>query len=71
MRGIAGANSHQNAVLVVGVRGLDCVTDVAGVYHALPSNLENNIAFLEASVCSGALRIDVGDNDAGFTCTCN
>jgi hypothetical protein len=34
VRGIAGANSHQNAVLVVGVRGLDSVTDVAGVSHS-------------------------------------
>jgi len=47
VRGIAGANSHQNVVLVIGVRGLDCVTDVAGVRHALPSNLKNNIASLK------------------------
>jgi hypothetical protein len=47
VRGIAGANSHQNAVLVVGVHGVDCVTDVAGVRHALSNNRENNMAFLE------------------------
>src|ERR1035438_2858284 len=71
VKGIAGANSHQDVVPVVSVRCFDRVTDVTGVCHALSSNFENNITFLEASFRGRALRIDVRDNDAAFAGTRN
>ena len=69
MRAFAGANPHQNAVLVVGVYCFDRFADVAGVRYALSRNFENNVALLEPSFGGGALRIDVGYNDAGFAGT--
>ena|SRR5450631_2969474 len=40
MRGIAGANLHQDVVLVVSARGRDYVTEFARVRHALSTNFE-------------------------------
>jgi hypothetical protein len=65
--GIAGANPHQDGVLVVGMGRFDRVTDVAGIGHGLSSHFKNDVAFLEAPLRGGAVRIDVGDNDAVFT----
>jgi hypothetical protein len=69
VRAIAGANPHQDAVLVAGARRLDRIANVAGVGHALPRDFENNVALPEAALRCGALRVNAGDNDAIFTGT--
>src|SRR5579863_521341 len=71
MRPRRGANSHENTVLVVRVCGFERLTNVTGIRHAFSRNFENNVAFLDSTIGCGALRIDVGNNDAGFARACD
>src|SRR3981081_3676205 len=63
-RGATALNAHQNAVLVVGARGVDRFAHGPGIGDALSSNFQNHVAFLEATLCRRALRIDLSDDDA-------
>src|SRR5258708_28453980 len=63
-RGSAALDAHQNAVLVVGARGVDRFAHVAGIGDALSSDFQNYVAFLEATLCRRTLRIDLGDDNA-------
>src|SRR4051794_20956981 len=49
-RRAAALDPHQNAVLVVGARGVDRLAHIAGAGHALAGDLENHVAFLEAAL---------------------
>src|SRR5258705_1296562 len=59
----AALDAHQNAVLVVGTRGVDRLADVSGRGDALSGDFENHVAFLEATLGRRTLRIDLGDHD--------
>src|SRR6202142_4420252 len=60
----AALDAHQNAVLVVGARSIDRFTDVSRIGHVLSGDFQNDVAFLEAAFSRGALRVDLGDDDA-------
>src|SRR5260370_7224793 len=60
----AALDAHQNAVLVVGARGIDRFAHVAGTGHVLAGDFENHVAFLEATLCRRTFRIDPGDDNA-------
>src|SRR5438270_10488475 len=60
----AALHAHQDAVLVVGLRRVDGLADIAGGAHALAADFENHVTFLEAAFGRGTLRIDLGDHDA-------
>src|SRR5581483_8398831 len=60
----AGLDPHQDAVLVVGTRGVDRLAHIAGIGDILAGDLENHIAFLEAALGRRTLRIELGDHDA-------
>lgn len=63
---VAGMKLHQDAALVVGVGGLDGITDVTGLRHALARHFEDHVAFLDAAGRRGTVRIDVGHDDASL-----
>src|SRR6266478_5030217 len=60
----AALDAHQNAVLVVGARGIDRLAHVAGTGNVLAGDFENHVAFLEATLCRRTLRIDLRNDDA-------
>src|SRR5207237_186235 len=57
----AALHPHQHAVLVVVAGGIDGLAHVTGRGHALAGHFEDDVAFLEAAIGRGALRIDLGD----------
>src|SRR5207237_8780497 len=60
----AALHPHQDTVLVVGARGIERFAHVTCVGDSLAADLENDVAFLEATLGRRALRVDLGNDDA-------
>src|ERR1700738_5303930 len=63
-RRTATAKPDENAVLVVGTRGVDRLANLTGTGHVLSRNFENHVAFLEATLRGRALGVDLGHHHA-------
>src|SRR6185437_17162515 len=59
----ASLDPHQDAVLVVGPRGVDGFAHVSGIGDILAGDFQNHVTFLEATFGRRTLGIDLGDDD--------
>src|SRR5258705_9983817 len=69
-RRVPRLDSHQDRLLSRGSRLLDRIADLERIVHGLSGDIEDDVTGMDAALCRGPVRINVGHHHAprAFTC---